>query len=83
MKAFSLYNPNWAISEIDVLIDVPVTYDWAVERVIYKDVGSVKIPLVFLQDLIEMKENTDRRQDKADIRYLKRIQEQDYGKDRI
>jgi len=81
MKAFGIYNPRWAISEIDVLIDVAVDYETAIHRVLNKKVGGVKVPVIFPQDLIEMKRNTNRKQDEADIRYLKGLIRD--GKDRI
>ena len=73
MKAFSLYNPRWAISEIDVLIGVPVTYQRAAKNVIYKKVGRVEIPLVSPKDLIEMKRYTGRPQDRVDVQYLEKL----------
>lgn len=76
MKAFNLYNENWAISEIDVLIDSPVNYESAIKKAIYKEVKGIKIPVISPEDLIEMKKYTKRKQDEADIRYLKKL----YGK---
>jgi hypothetical protein len=83
MKAFSLHNPGWAISEIDVLVGVSPGYDKVVERVVYKSVGNVKIPLISPEDLIATKQNTGRRQDEADIEHLTRLKRQFHGKDGI
>jgi len=76
MKAFDLFNEKWAISEIDVLINAPVRYNEVIKNVIYKETNGVKIPIISPKDLIKMKENTGRKQDEADIRYLKEL----YGK---
>lgn len=73
MKAFNLFNSNWAISEIDILIDTPIDYKKAINKVIYKRVENVKIPVVCINQLIKMKKNTGRKQDKADIKYLKEL----------
>ena len=73
MRAFGLSNPEWAISEIDVLIGISPDYNDVVERVVYRNVDDIKIPLISFEDLVAMKENTGRRQDKADIEYLKRL----------
>ncbi|MDA3792364.1 MAG: hypothetical protein PF545_01735 [Elusimicrobia bacterium] len=72
MKAFNLYNENWAISEIDVLINTPVDYRRAEKNKVIKTAQEVKIPLVSVNDLIRMKKNTNRKQDEADIRYLEK-----------
>lgn len=73
MRAFNLYNPEWAISEIDILIDSPVSYDTAITKVVYRIIKNVKIPLVSVKHLIEMKQATGRKQDESDVRYLKKI----------
>ncbi len=76
MKAFSFWNPHWAISEIDVLIDAPLTYPEAVKNVVYKRVGHVEIPLISPKDLITMKRASGREQDKVDAQYLEKLLEQ-------
>ncbi len=83
MRAFSLYNPEWAISEMDVLIGVPPGYDEAIERVVYKNIDDIKIPLISPEDLIAMKKSTGRKQDAADIRYLTKLKGRSYGEDGI
>ena len=80
MKAFSLYNPRWAISEIDVLIGLPVTYQRAAQNVIYKIVGQVEIPLISPKDLIEMKRDSERPQDRVDAQYLEKLLGREDGK---
>ena len=73
MKAFCLINPKWAISEIDILIDTPVDYKKAINKVVYKRIENITIPVVCINQLIKMKKDTGRRQDKADIKYLKEL----------
>lgn len=73
MKAFNLVNPEWAISEIDIVIDSPVDYDKAHKRINKVKLHGVTIPVVSISDLIKMKQVTDRQQDRADIRYLKEL----------
>ena len=83
MRALSLSNPEWAISEIDILIGISLDYNDVVERVVYKNVDDIKIPLISFEDLIAMKENTGRRQDKADIECLKRLNRRSDGNEGI
>lgn len=73
MKAFNLVNPEWAISEIDIVMDSPVDYEEGHRRVHNIMLHNVSIPVVSIEDLIRMKKNTGRQQDKADIRYLRKL----------
>lgn len=73
MKAFNLTNPEWAISEIDIIIDSPVDYQEALNRAKYITIEKVNVPVIGMSDLIKMKKDTGRLQDKADIENLKRI----------
>ncbi|MBI5048797.1 MAG: nucleotidyltransferase [Deltaproteobacteria bacterium] len=73
MKAFNLVNPKWAISEIDIVIDAPVDYDKAHKSVKCIKIHDVSIPVISIDDLIKMKQITERQQDKADLRYLRKL----------
>lgn len=76
MKAFNLVNPQWAISEIDIVIDSPVDYEKGHELVNYIVLQGISIPVVSIDDLIKMKEKTGRLQDNADIRYLRELKDE-------
>jgi predicted nucleotidyltransferase len=73
MKAFNLVNPEWAMSEIDIIINTPVDYKKASKNIYHINLQDVSIPTISIDDLIKMKQNTGRQQDKADIRYLMRL----------
>jgi hypothetical protein len=73
MKAFNLVNPNWAISEIDIVIDSPVDYKKAAKDMKYIDVNGVLVPTISMRNLILMKKKAGRIQDKEDIKSLKKI----------
>lgn len=77
MKAFNLVNEDWALSEIDIVIDSPVTCEAAIENRVVLTVSGVEIPVASIPDLISMKRNTGRAQDEADIRYLEQVQDED------
>ncbi|MBL7131175.1 MAG: nucleotidyl transferase AbiEii/AbiGii toxin family protein [Candidatus Omnitrophica bacterium] len=72
MKAFNLKNPNWAISEIDILIDTPIDYKKAKKNVVNYVLENVSIPTISVKDLITMKKTTGRKQDKDDITNLRK-----------
>jgi hypothetical protein len=71
MKAFRLFNPEWPMSEIDIVINTPVDYKKAIGNVNYITFKNICIPVISIDDLIRMKQRTGRKQDKADVRYLK------------
>lgn len=73
MKAFNLINPGWGLSEIDIIIDTPVNYENAAEKIVYKSLNDIKIPTVCIDDLIKMKKAANRKQDIDDIISLKKI----------
>ena len=73
MKAFNLVNEEWALSEIDLIIDSPVDFEHARQNAVSVSVDGVEVPLVSIEDLIKMKEGTGREQDAADIRYLEKV----------
>jgi len=77
MKAFNLINPEWALSEIDIIIDAPVDYESAMVDVRRVALQDVSVPVISVAGLIKMKEAASRRQDKTDIRYLKRIADEE------
>jgi hypothetical protein len=73
MKAFNLVNPEWAMSEIDIIINTPVDYKKASKNINHINLQDLSIPTISIDDLIKMKQKTGRQQDKADIRYLMRL----------
>lgn len=72
MKAFTLKNPAWAVSEIDIIINTPVDYKRAKKNLNYFNLQGVSIPTISVSDLIIMKSRSNRKQDKEDIQSLKK-----------
>ena len=72
MKAFNLVNPDWGIREIDIIIDAPVNYKKAIKNARHISLDDVSIPTISISDLILMKAKTGRKQDKEDIKSLKK-----------
>jgi len=73
MKAFNLINPDWAIREIDIIIDTPVDYKKAIKSVKNIKFYNVVVPIISIDNLILMKSKSNREQDKADIRNLRKL----------
>ena len=76
MKAFCLINPEWAMSEIDIVINTPINYKKASKNIKHIVLQNVSIPTISINDLIKMKKSSNRQQDKTDIRYLKRLKDE-------
>lgn len=76
MKAFSFVNTEWAISEIDVVIDSPVDYRKAHEKINHITLQNISIPVISIDNLMKMKHATGRKQDEADIRYLRGLKDE-------
>lgn len=75
MKVFSLFDPKNPFFLIDIFTEVTFDFTNGYKRRKTVRFEDTAIPLVPLDILIEMKKNTGRLQDEADVFYLKRIQE--------
>ena len=76
MKAFTFYNENQPIGEIDLVIDSPISYDKLKARAITIKIEENSIPVVSIRDLITLKQQADRKQDLSDIESLRKILEE-------
>jgi len=75
MTVFSLYDPGEPFFLLDIFVKVPFVFDEVYpkrEQVKYED---TVIPVLSMEELIRMKETSNRPQDKADIFYLRKILE--------
>jgi predicted nucleotidyltransferase len=75
VKAFSFYHEKEAIGEIDVLIDLPMPYKDLRERATVFDIEGTSVPVVSVQDLIDLKLRAGRQQDLSDVQHLKAVLE--------
>ena len=73
MIAFALRPSDIQGPTVDVLIEPGIDVEAALARVVWREVQGVRIPLVSIEDLIRLKENTGRAQDQADIEHLQRV----------
>ena len=73
MIAFNLYNPKIPYEEIDILIHSPISYQQAQKRKFSLRVGSLRLFLVSINDLIKMKQSAGRGQDLSDIQALRKV----------
>ena len=75
LKAFNFYSEHLPVGDIDIIIDSPIPYRDLKERAVKIQIQDVTIPVVSIQDLIELKLRSGRKQDLSDVEYLKIIME--------
>lgn len=73
MLAFAMRPPDIQGPTVDVLIDPPVDIGAALTRTVWREVQRVRIPLISVEDLIQLKEKSGRAQDRSDIEHLRRL----------
>jgi len=76
MKVFSLYDPQNPYFLLDVFVEEPFDFDKVYEERKSIKAGNIRIPLVPIKRLIEMKKKVGRPQDIADVYYLKKIEKE-------
>lgn len=76
MMVFSLYDTKSPFFLLDVFIEIPFDFDEAYKQREKMRFGNTIISVVPIKKLIEMKENSDRPHDRADVFYLKKIIEE-------
>ncbi|MEW6607586.1 MAG: nucleotidyl transferase AbiEii/AbiGii toxin family protein [bacterium] len=70
MKAFNFYNDKAIISEIDIIIESPVSYKDGIKNAVIFDAEGIAIPVISLGDLVKMKRKANRDIDLYDIKHL-------------
>jgi len=73
MKAFTFYNERQPIGEVDLVMESPIPYDELRARAITIELEGQEIPVVSIQDLIELKLEAGRKQDISDVENLRAI----------
>jgi predicted nucleotidyltransferase len=73
MKVFSLYHKHTNFKVINIIILTPVSYEAAKPNRTTVDVKDIKIHLIGLDDLIQMKKVSGREQDLSDIKAIEKL----------
>ncbi len=73
MKAFCLVSDKAPIKEIDIILNTPIDYNSAEDNVVFYDLYDTKVATIGIDDLIKMKNESARKQDKMDVEHLKRV----------
>ena len=73
MIAYSFFNSRAGVMSLDVLIDVPISFDemWSKREI--RKMDDVEVSLVSLEHLIALKKYSNRKQDNDDILLLSKL----------
>lgn len=71
MRAFTLFNPKSPFEEIDILTDTPISFTAAKKQRLKVQAGRLRVNVVSIKHLMEMKRKASRQQDLSDIEALK------------
>ena len=77
--AYSYYNTQSNFMNVDILIDVPMSFEEMWDRREQRNVDNTAIYIVSLAHLIEMKRYANRQQDVQDILMLEKLQRIELG----
>lgn len=74
LVAFALSGADAAAPTVDVILRHDLDLEAALKRAILRDIGDVAVNVACIEDMIALKQNTGRRQDRDDVEHLKRLQ---------
>ncbi len=72
MKAFNFYKED-ELKEVDIIIESPVSFAEAKKSALRIKIDDIILPVISIDNLIEMKQGTGRGVDKLDIEELRKI----------
>ena len=79
MKAFNFYKED-ELKEVDIIIDSPVSFKKAKKSAMRVRIGQTLLPVISIDNLIEMKRGTQRSVDKFDIEALRKLKKLKTGR---
>jgi hypothetical protein len=71
--AFALSGGDASAPTVDIILKHDLDFDAASARAVLRDVQGVPVSVASIEDMIILKQNTGRRQDKDDVEHLLRI----------
>ena len=80
LAAYSYYNSGAGYLNLDIIIDLPMSFKSLWDNREERQLGEISINLVSFDDLIELKKYANRLQDWNDIELLMKLKKEDNGK---
>lgn len=75
LTVFSMWSPNHPATEVDVFVEEPFPFAEARARALDADLGTVRVPVAAISDLVAMKQRAGRPKDLEDVRALQLLAE--------
>lgn len=75
LQAFSFIPPKNSLLQIDIIIDASLNFEKIYQKRVLKYIDKVQIPVVSIDDLIQMKRKAHREQDLIDLKALITLKE--------
>ena len=73
MIVFSLASPAHPMTEVDLFVEEPFSFEEAYRRAVWADLGEVRVAVASIADLVDMKRRAGRPQDLEDVSHLEAI----------
>lgn len=70
MEIFSFYSPDQPLALLDIMIHEPIAYQRLKNNAVVMTVGTIRVPVASINDMIELKKISGRPQDLEDIKAL-------------
>ena len=77
VRFFSFYNPEKPIILVDVFVKEPIEFGVVDRNKVVVEAGGVKIPVISVEHLKELKRISGRPQDLADLQALQDLQQEE------
>lgn len=70
LLAYTFYHPKEPLYSLDIIVDASLHFAQYKENIVYKEVWGLSLPVVSIDDLIGLKQETDREKDALDVAML-------------
>ncbi|MCF7844634.1 MAG: nucleotidyl transferase AbiEii/AbiGii toxin family protein [Kiritimatiellales bacterium] len=70
LLAYTFYHPKEPLYSLDIIVDASLHFSHYKKNIVHKDVWGLSLPVVSIDDLIGLKQETNREKDSLDIAML-------------
>lgn len=77
LTVFSMWSPRFSATEVDLFVEEPFPFEEAYDRRVQVDLGTTRLTVASLQDVLALKREAGRPRDLEDIAALEAIEQED------
>jgi hypothetical protein len=74
LVAFALHAGQSGVPTVDLMLGIELQFESAYRRRVVRDLDGIAIDVASIPDLIAMKDQSDREQDRHDIEHLRKLE---------